>query len=642
MSSQPPINGRAAAVSASSGLAADFDFRMPAATRRSISTARRLRASPWFWPAISAAALFLLALLACLYIYSSCVVYGPPIRSDGFGYYSYLPAIFIDHDLTMRTPKAFEWTVVGSHPLPYAWDGLWTYPGTGKLLQKYTIGTALLQTPFFLAAHITSNLLGWAPNGYSVPYQMANVLSGIAYLSLGTLLLCRFLLRRFSLVDSILTISAIVFATGVFHYGTYDQFSHIYSYCLLSALLTAIDFYRERSSRKAAPQWLAATAMGAITGLIALTRVPNVIAALLPIACVCEQWSRSRDTRRFCRELGTGLVSFVFVFGPQLAYWHAVTGHLILNSYGSEHFNWLNPHILNILFSPNHGLVFWTPMMAIVPFGLGLLARKDKWLAIGIGGVLALEIYICSSWWTWSFGGGGFGSRPFVDMMPLIALPLGHAFAWVGVRVGHSAVALVIAALIALNLFLMLSMWQAQIPSNTRFADFLALPLKWKTHPLGQLGPIPYLTGRPFLSQRPPPPSIQMSGWETRAAPAVWTIGKHASLTIKPILETPGDLRLRILFGGNGALLSSKHPSQRAIVKANGATIGGFVLRWNERDREKTLRIPFDLVYNMRPLRIDIELPDAIAPRDLAINADTRLLGLYVSRISVDSAERSR
>jgi hypothetical protein len=47
--------------------------------------------------------------LAALYIYSGCcIVFREPIRADGYGYYAYLPAFFIDHDLTMKTALAFR------------------------------------------------------------------------------------------------------------------------------------------------------------------------------------------------------------------------------------------------------------------------------------------------------------------------------------------------------------------------------------------------------------------------------------------------------------------------------------------------------------------------------------------------------
>lgn len=39
---------------------------------------------------------------------------------------------------------------------------------------------------------------------------------------------------------------------------------------------------------------------------------------------------------------------------------------------------------------------------------------------------MLLLIYILSSWWSWWYG-GSFSSRPFVEYLPLFAIPLGLA-----------------------------------------------------------------------------------------------------------------------------------------------------------------------------------------------------------------------
>src|ERR1700724_455948 len=68
------------------------------------------------------------------------------IRSDGRGYYFYLPATFIYHDLTMN------WTAPQQKQEPwidYQWYGL-TKAKDGNLLDRYTIGMAILWLAFFL------------------------------------------------------------------------------------------------------------------------------------------------------------------------------------------------------------------------------------------------------------------------------------------------------------------------------------------------------------------------------------------------------------------------------------------------------------------------------------------------------------
>ena len=60
------------------------------------------------------AAIGVLAIAATATIYAAHLTYynEPPIRSDGMSYYVYLPALFLDHDVTMvRTAeRSFEAT----------------------------------------------------------------------------------------------------------------------------------------------------------------------------------------------------------------------------------------------------------------------------------------------------------------------------------------------------------------------------------------------------------------------------------------------------------------------------------------------------------------------------------------------------
>jgi hypothetical protein len=612
------------------------------------TTASQVAATDSSWnarlPALFALFVFLVSCLSCIYIYSGyCIKVGPPIRADGFGYYAYLPAIFIDHDLTMKTALANRWTVVGDHPPPYNWDGISTYKPTGKLLDRYTSGTALLQAPFFLVAHATALAFRLPP--YSLPYQIANVLSGIVFLTLGVFLLLRYLLARFPIRAAVLSVSAIVFGTNVFHYGTYDaSFSHIYSFFLIGGLLTLLGSYRDRSARSASPLALYCFSIGAIVGLIALTRVPNIIVGIIPLTFVCEKFYRTRNARALRWEVLAGLLGFVLVFSLQMAYWHAVTGRFFLNSYQVGYFNWASPQVLSFLFSIRKGLFVWCPIAIVAVFGSLLLVRADKTFGLAICTVVVLEVYICSCWSQWWFG-GGFGSRPFADMMPLLALPLAHALEWMNDRFGRLAPASMVGIFVSINLFLMYSFWCRLFPiSNVTLAAMAELPIKWETHsflPLaGGALPLPYAPGTQFRAEFAPPLSMQMEGWELRHGPGLWTVGNEASLSIRPILPATGDLQLDMTF--SAVLLTARHPRQRAIVKVDGTTIGKLEFSYKRDNSKRTLIIPRRLLRNWQLARIVFDLPDAAAPQDLGINRDPRLLALCVSRIDIVSAEPRR
>ena len=82
---------------------------------------------------------------------------GPPIRSDGFGYYSYLPSFFIYNDISMEWLANTDLKSLADYPSSLGWTGISRYGNTGKYLDKYGIGVAILQAPFFLVSNVLAN-----------------------------------------------------------------------------------------------------------------------------------------------------------------------------------------------------------------------------------------------------------------------------------------------------------------------------------------------------------------------------------------------------------------------------------------------------------------------------------------------------
>jgi hypothetical protein len=204
-------------------------------------------------------------------------------------------------------------------------------------------------------------------------------------------------------------------------------------------------------------------------------------------------------------------------------YWHAVTGRFLLDPYQGEHFNWLAPQIWNFLFSIRRGLFVWSPVVLIAAAGLPLLVRRDKPLGFAVCAVLALEVYICSSWWSWWFG-DSFGSRPIADMAPLIALPLASSLEWIGGRTFRFVPAAIVTCLIGLNLFLMVSYWNELFPwDDVTATDLLRLPLNWENHHLlvsdvrRRLAlATPYTPGTTFRADTGAPPGMWLQGFTER------------------------------------------------------------------------------------------------------------------------------
>jgi ABC-type branched-subunit amino acid transport system permease subunit len=158
-----------------------------------------------------------------------------------------------------------------------------------------------------------------------------------------------------------------------------------------------------------------------------LVRPVNGI-ALLALPFLADTWPRFRVAMIHSLEhplaLGSGAVACALIVGSQLLLYHQGTGHWWIDSYAGEGFNWGEPHILDILFSYRKGLFLYTPMFLLALAGLYAMHRQHSfsaWAWLGFFGVLT---YVLSSWWSWWYG-GSFSSRPYVEYLPLFAIPLG-------------------------------------------------------------------------------------------------------------------------------------------------------------------------------------------------------------------------
>jgi hypothetical protein len=165
-----------------------------------------------------------------------------------------------------------------------------------------------------------------------------------------------------------------------------------------------------------------------------------------------------------------------------------------------------------------------------------------------------------------------------------------------------------------------------------------------EAHLSGLLGLVilpPLVLGTEFRADKAVPRDLLMEGWDLGQYSAIWTVGPRASIYFRPILPNTEDLLLEFRFGGHGALLTVRHPLQRAMISVNGERIGTLRFTYGGDNAERAIVIPRKLLAAGRIAEIRIDLPDAVAPHDIGINSDGRLLGLYVSQFRIVSAPGS-
>jgi hypothetical protein len=351
----------------------------------------------------------------CSYTRCAFTIYTtPPLRSDALGYYSYLPAALLDHDLSMQS----RMQLLGE-PVP----GTYIVPETGQLLNKYPIGVAVLTLPFFLVGHMLSIVFNQPLDGHAPIYQMVAGLAGPTYAVLGLVILDRLLRREVAPWAALMTLACILLGTNLYNYATMDApFSHAFSFFLITLLLYLVPCWYER------PTLARTCGLALVCGLIVLVRNTNSVAWLIVPLYGLTTWAAAGERLRWLWQvrgrvfLVAGLV--VLVLLPQLLYWQAMSGHWLLNAYGSEGLRyWREPHIWGALFGIQRGLFVWSPVLLLSLPGLWLMLRRRHPMILPLLLVLLLMLYITASWHDQGYG-AAYGQRVLVDWLALLALPL--------------------------------------------------------------------------------------------------------------------------------------------------------------------------------------------------------------------------
>lgn len=373
---------------------------------------------------------------------------------DAMGYYIYLPAQFIYHDLGHM---AFAGDIMREYNPSSSFYQAFQVPGgpEGMLVTKYTCGLAVLWTPFFFIGHWVAGGLGYPQDGFSAPYQIAIAFGGLLFALLGLGLLRRVLLRYFSDVVTTLVLVLLVLGSNYFQYAVFDAaMAHNYLFTGYALLLWLTIRWHERPTRRDA------FFIGLTLGLLVLIRPSEAVAAVIPVLWNVGSIAAVRAKLALLRVrwvdvllLGLGGVLGVL---PQPLYWHWATGHFLFYSYGDQHFSFLRPHLWSVLFSFRKGWLLYSPLLLLPLAGLVALWRQHRALAVPVLAFFLLNLWVVSAWDIWWYG-GSIGQRALVQSYAVLALPWGAALAWLlrPERRPALRVAAVVAAvlLVDLNLF---------------------------------------------------------------------------------------------------------------------------------------------------------------------------------------------
>lgn len=340
------------------------------------------------------------------------------IKWDVIGYYGYLPALAIEKDITLKFINDGNENIYNGNYYVSIKNK------HGDRVMKYTMGIAVLYAPFFFMAHSLAPTFNYVPDGYTNIYHFFIEFSGLFYLLFGLLYLRKTLLLFYSEKITALSILFIFFGTNLLYYACIESpMSHAYTFSVFSVFLYfGIQFLKNPSLKNT-------LIIGLTFGLLVLIRPVNIL-LVLPILLIGVSTISDFKNRllffikNYKSTLGFGLIS-ILVFFPQMLYWKYVSGHWLYFSYGKEKFYFNHPHIIDVLFSFRKGWIIYTPIILVALAGIWVLKKqKSNSFFIAILVSLPIYFYVVSSWWCWWYG-GSFSQRAFIDIYPLLTIPLG-------------------------------------------------------------------------------------------------------------------------------------------------------------------------------------------------------------------------
>jgi hypothetical protein len=324
----------------------------------------------------------------------------PPVNIlswDVFGYYLYLPARFIYHDIGLHN---IDWvkqiaeqyqttsTLYQVVPLP-----------AGGFVIKYSAGMALLNAPAFFIAHMLTEPLGFTTDGFSLPYQYAWTITALVITAIGLWFTRKILQEFFNEKLTCILMAVIVLATNYFQLTAFDGYlTHNYTYTFFAIII----WFTIRWHR--APDYFSSFMLGLSSGLIVLIRPSELVCLLIPLLWNVYSRNSLKEKVRLIannpKYLIIILLSFLLVGMPQLLYWKHITGHYIFYSYvnAGEGFDFLNPHTWQVLFSYRKGWFVYTPVMILAIPGFISLYRKNNAVFAPVIVYFIVNLYIVSSW----------------------------------------------------------------------------------------------------------------------------------------------------------------------------------------------------------------------------------------------------
>ena len=364
------------------------------------------------------------------------------MRGDGVGYYAFARAPLIEHSLDFtkdyqHANESFRGPRLDESNQPRA-D---FRTSTGHLENHFTVGPAILWTPFLLLTHLgvlLARALGSpvAADGFSAPYRITMALATALYGFLSLLLAFRLARQYVEERWAFLATLSIWWASSLPVYMYFNpSWSHAHSSFAVALFLW---YWHETRSSRSLSQWLI---LALITGLMLNVYYANaMLLAVLAVEAARQYLAALRSdaphagapeiprvTQLLARHILFAAVVLVCLL-PTIVTRYLIYGGPFESGYiPLRQWNWSSPYFFSVLFSSNHGLLSWTPILLLAIAGLYLFYRREP--SVGaplLAGLFAFYLFI-SCYPDWA-GISSYGNRFFISLTSLFILGLAVFF----------------------------------------------------------------------------------------------------------------------------------------------------------------------------------------------------------------------
>ena len=435
----------------------------------------------------------------------------PWVRGDGVGYYAYARSMVIDRNLHFDA----DWLAANSSFIDGRVDATGhlrsdQYSPTGYVRNHFSVGPAILWAPFLIAIHVVvlvADRLGAAipADGFSRPYLETMALATALYGFCGLVLAFDMARQYFNQTYAFLATLGIWLASSLPVYMYFNpSWSHAHSAFAVALFLW---YWQRTRGGRSLGQWLV---LALLAGLMMNVYYPNAILLLVPGLEAMWQYRgafRSPDqkpqsvSKLFAEHLLFLLVAVLALLPTFVTRW-ILYGNPLESDYPSlRQWSWFSPKLLTVLFSADHGLLSWTPVLIPAILGLIVFWRRDPLLGGGVLLSFVAYFYFIASYPDWD-GISSFGNRFFVSLSPLFVIGLAASLdfvcrCWRRHGRGLAAAAGVLGLLALWNGGLMLQWGTQMIPARG--------PIEWRDTINNQYAVVPVRVTRAldtYLFQR--------------------------------------------------------------------------------------------------------------------------------------------